>query len=87
MSSKIYGKAHRDKRLRDSGLFTIYPFLNNATILAVYMGYYVLVEDNYKYLVFEVEDNNSFALRSSICYGHKVEVIDLLADFIEYSYN
>jgi hypothetical protein len=42
MASKLFNKAHRSKTLRDSGLFSSYPSLKNALLIAVSNKVYIL---------------------------------------------
>ena len=42
MGSKLYGQAHRCKTIRESGLFEDDPTLNDALLVAVCHGVYVL---------------------------------------------
>jgi hypothetical protein len=53
MSSKVCGKAHRCKTIRDSGIFEDNPSLNDSLLVAVSHGVYVLfkrVDSSYYFI-------------------------------------
>lgn len=71
--TKIRGRAKRIRRLRDSGLFEEYPFLEESLVLDVNDGKYILYERiSFIYWIFQVD--SGYRLLQSI---NKGKVLDL----------
>jgi hypothetical protein len=74
--TKIWGKAKRIKKLRDSGLFEEYPFLADSLVIKVDDGRYVLFERLYfTYWMFKID--SGFILMQNINIGKTLTIEEL----------